>query len=152
MKVTIELDEKQARVVMAALDFYSRIAMGQFDEIHQMLLNTGRVRYSSTAHEYNVGDENLPLDLEYVRAIEQMYRNALFPELHPNAYYGIFSKEVGENAHIAWDIYQTVRHDISWFEYPEGHYPGMTFSTVNFDRPMQVDQKHKLPIVKVEEE
>jgi hypothetical protein len=128
LKMTITVDETQARVIMNALEFYTRMRLGQFDNaIADLFL----FRRKWNWEQFNYHALRL--------------KNTVFPELSENASYGIYNKEVGEWAQISWDIHQVIRHDLSWFLYPDG---GMT---VNFDKPMNTSE-HKLPLVEITEE
>lgn len=126
MKVTLELSEKQAGIVEEALEFYSRIHMGQFEELGNFF------------HKRNYNRDEF-------RHLTDQLRRCVFPELQRNAYYGICDKKhLSDNARIAWDIQQVIRHGVSWKRYPNG---GIT---VNFDPPMRTSESEGLPKVVVE--
>lgn len=128
IKMTITVDETQARVIMNALEFYARMSLGQFDNaIHDLFLGRRKWDWAQFDH------------------YAWLLKNTVFPELSKNESYGIYNNEAGEFAQIAWDIHQVIRHDLSWFMYPGG---GMT---VNFDKPMNTSE-HKLPRVEISEE
>ncbi|MNE89843.1 hypothetical protein D3C80_1872970 [compost metagenome] len=53
-----------------------------------------------------------------------------FPDLPINAYYSIGSDKTPTECKIAYDLYQVLVHDISWFNEPKGGW------TVNFQSPL----------------
>ena len=126
MKVTVELTEEQARVVANALDLYARIWTGQIEEPFSQLRLSGRFPTP---------------DREVTDSALRILKKAFFPELSYYASYGILSPEAGENAHIAWDIYQAIRYKLAWKKYPEGGH------TVDFHKPMKASTTQKLPEV-----
>jgi hypothetical protein len=123
-RVTLTLNPAQARVVMRALDLYSRLKMGQFDEI---------VSLFGFHREF---------DRDHARLLLRDLHTTVFPELHGNEYYGIFHEQAGDGRE-AWDIYQTIRHAVAWHREPEG---GIT---VDFDRPLK-SSAEPLPVVTIE--
>lgn len=126
MKVTLEMNETQAKVLMNALELYSRLKMGQLDTLKWMVVPI--IPETSSIVEFN-------------NTINEL-KKIMFPDLEPNQYYGIFMEEAGDGQ-IAFDIYQVVRHDISWFKEPKG---GVY---VDFNTPMRAS-KEPLPKVNVE--
>lgn len=135
-KVTIELTKKQAHVIMDALELYSRIYMGQFDAIEfRMHLDT--LDKALNRPEY---------DRELARMSLDVAKRILFPTLSPGAYVGITA--TNEDSRISWDIYQQIRHDISWHDYP-----GTPFEARgnHFDKPFKFSQQ-LLPKVTIREE
>ena len=128
MKVILTLTEEQAHVLNRALDFYSRIQMGQFHEIRRMFNNHG-------------SEDNVDFLLFSAR-------NELIPGLKalgPNAYNGIFSPEVDDSARACFDIIQAVRYKLAWKHEPKG---GIQ---VDFDEPMHMS-KMPMPIVELEDD
>lgn len=123
---TITLTSEHAKALVRACDFYSRIHMGQFDEIQSLLegihTNWGIQR-----------DLGLTTKLNEVRQI-------LFPMLSDTSYLGIMCKEVGKDAHLAYEVKKTIEHCVSWTDKPlkEGDFP-----TVNYDKPILFPSKIK---------
>lgn len=137
-KVQITMTVEQARYVMQAMNLYSRILMGQFDEIKYLFSCVGEdaeffKRDSEHWHRY------LDYHLDEIKKI-------VYPELHRNASWGITGKPCPENATIVYDIYKSMNHAISWHQNPKG---GLT---VNYDKPMHWYKDLPLPEVKVFEE
>jgi hypothetical protein len=122
----IEINEEQAKIIINALDFYSRIGIGQFIEI-------------VLAFSWWQCDEQW---FNHRNEVERLIYDAQFnlTGMPFNASYGIFSPEVHENAKIAWDIQQVIRYRLAWDRNPKG---GMT---VDFDDPMRSSTKD-FPII-----
>jgi len=130
-KYSLHIDEDQAKVLIKALDLYSRIGLGQFQEIIYAF-NWRKI----------VGREDF--DLRYGEAKEHLNKAKFHLTLHPpNASLGIFCKETPEEAKMTWDIQQVVRHRLAWDKEPKGGW------RVDFDNPMQSSQK-QLPTIKEE--
>jgi hypothetical protein len=123
--VTVTMTEEQARVVMDSLELYTRLSLGQIESL----------KY--------VGSVWKNIDHNAFEDAEIHMKHVLFPELARFESYGIYQKEAGRNAQIAWDILQSIRHPLSWFLHPEG---GIT---VNFGEPMLTCEGCKFPTVTV---
>lgn len=134
-KVTIELTEEQAYVIMDALEFMCRIEMGQFNEIP----------YRINQNTYDEALKHPKFDMRKAEEILREAKMVMFPQLQnmPGAYIGIAA--TNERSKVSWDLYQQIRHDLSWHRNPEG---GMT---VNFDQPF-VLSKQPLPKVTIMED
>ena len=76
-----------------------------------------------------------------VHAFDQRFREIFFPELRRDAYYGINSQLVHDNARVAWDILQVVRQHLAF--HALGKVVGQdkrdvrTMKGPDFDDPMQ---------------
>lgn len=127
IKIKLTLNEEQARVIINALDLYTRINIGQIRAISDVFLFRRKWNWDEF-HFYANG-----------------LKKTLFPDLQENESYGVHSSKVNESARIAWDIHQVLRHDISWFLNPNG---GMT---VNFDKPLKTSW-HAFPEVEIMED
>ena len=103
---------EQLRVILQALDIYSRIGQGQLWPIADLFIGNDQV------------------DLTKLREILRS-AGPLITELAPNSYFGINSKEVDEIYKMAYDMQQVLRNAQSWNESPTGGW------TANFDEPMQ---------------
>lgn len=123
----LELTGKQADVLVSALDLYSRILIGQFEEIAHLSLvyNVDMLPENMMERHHQFSDELRKLK-ERLLAIPR------------NGSFGIHSREVNDAARVAYDIQQVVRNALAWERTPEG---GIG---VNFDRPMQTGSQ-KLP-------
>ena len=141
-KVRITMTEYQARHVMYAMNLYSRVLMGQFDEIKHLFFGfgeEGKLYHRDEKHWHDYFDI-------YLEAIKRH----VYPELHPNAYWGITGfterNKCPPQATLVFDIYKMMDYKISWYKDPKG---GLT---VNFDKPMHFFDKCPLPEVEVFEE
>jgi hypothetical protein len=106
-KVEVNLSKKQALIVKEALNLYSRLLMGQVEEL-----------------SYFFGSKEISDSLSEIKSI-------LFPELENNSYYGIYQKDCSQESKIAYDIIQVLRNKIAWHENPEGK------NTVSFAPPLR---------------
>lgn len=127
----LELTSKQADVLVSALDLYSRILIGQFEEIAHLSLvhNVDMLPEKMMERHHQFSDELRKLK-ERLLAIPR------------NGSFGIHSKKVSDLARVAYDIQQVVRNALAWERTPGG---GIG---VNFDRPMQTSSQ-KLPPAKI---
>jgi hypothetical protein len=130
MKVTVEMSEEQARVVVKALDIFSRLHMGQVSdvELFYRLLNVG---------------QNKSFPSREVERLCESIKFYVFPELSPGSYHSISSEKISEDARVAFDLIQALRHPMAWKRNPEGG------QTVDFYDPMKT-AKSPLAKVKVE--
>ena len=114
-KYNLTLNEKQAEILVAALDHYSRIGIGQFEDV------------------LNVYDRNFKLNYEVREQLRHALDKTKITAGHPpNGSYGIHNPEVRDEFRTAFDIQQVVRHRIAWDRNPEGG------NQVNFDTPRQI--------------
>jgi len=125
-KYTLTLNEEQARILIRALDLYSRIGIGQFEEVAQ------------------VYDRGLKLDLTTRDRIRAGLNIAKVEAGHPvNGSYGIHNEKVDDEFRVAYDLQKVVRHRLAWDHQPQG---GMG---VHFDTPDQSGSQPLATIVKV---
>lgn len=116
----IEFTDKEIHIVLNALDFYSRIWIGQYNHILWDL------------RWYRNCDQLDALDNILRRKFLDM-RNIILPELRYyelSGSYGIFSPDRNIKAAIAYDMQQEFRYKSAWFLHPEGG------NTVNFGSPL----------------
>jgi len=106
----MELTQEQAYVVMDALELYSRIHMGQFENI-EFMLSLDRFNKKTNMHTYN-------RDLAKEHLMEA--RDVLFEGLSRNAYVGIIA--TNRRSQISWDVYQKIRYDISDYKNMNGEH------------------------------
>jgi len=141
-KVQVTMTVEQARLVMCAMDLYSRVLMGQFDMIKELFSGFGE-----EGEQYKRDSKYWHRDME---TLLNLVKKTVYPELHVNASWGITGyserNKCPPNATIVYDIYKSMSYAISWHEYPNG---GLT---VNFDKPMHWYNELPLPEVKVFEE
>lgn len=114
IKYTLTVTEDQARIIHDALDLYTRIGIGQFENVLE------------------VYDRGCRLKPEQRHAIRESLLCAKTAAGHPrNGSWGIHHVKVADRFRSAYDIQQVVRHQIAWDHNPKG---GIQ---VQFDRPQQ---------------
>lgn len=128
-RITIKLENPdEVYNLINALDFYSRIWIGQYLEINTLLSWSKKTMFGLKTEK-----DVIPLF--------QKIREQLLPELDYdlNGSYGIYSKKTNENARISYDIQQVVRYKQAYFLHPEG---GIT---VDYSYPLQTCKSIELP-------
>lgn len=134
-KIIITLTDKQAQVIVDALDLYTRLLMGQFNEIESLFIHHGKSEFWK--------NDKLR---ELLRTNLLITKIILLPELSDGAYYSILDKDhVPFVARVAYDIQSKMNHDISWHVHREG---GMT---TNFDKPFHAEHSQPLPKIEFQE-
>lgn len=130
----INLTDEQAYVLIDALDLYTRVHLGQFEEV------------ANVALEYNIcreGDEgdSEPEDFHDLReAIGRLkWMHCGFPQ---NGSHGIHNKKVHEHGKMCYDMQKVLRRHLAYKRSPEGG------STVDFDTPRQIANH---PLCKIED-
>lgn len=116
----------QGKAIRNALDFLSRVHIGQLDSMYWLLLWHGRSR------------ERVQ-ELQVLKDIILREVKPLVTDMPPNASWGISSPEVAERARIAFDIQQVVRYRLAWDEEPNGG------ATVDFYEPMRTSSEEPMP-------
>lgn len=118
-KYRMTMTEEQARLVIRALDFFSRMRMGQFAELIDLVISV---------KDGDIDDYRKRRD-EASRILLDA-RNVLMPELQImhsiNSSYSVYKFE---DSHAAWRTLQAIRSFIAWHNNPEG---GVT---VDFYKP-----------------
>ncbi len=124
-KYSIEITLEQAQTISRACELFGRLHMGQFKVL---------------ADEFIGCDTLSNVDLNKLRdgleQLEQLITGS------PNSYHGIASHKIPEKAKIAVDLYQVVRHRITWDKEPKGGFGVM------FDKPLPVTT-HPLAIIQL---
>lgn len=118
-KYCMTMTEGQAGLVIRALDFFSRMRIGQWHELIDLVLpvNGGDI------------DEYCKRRDEAARILLEA-RDVLMPELSDmNSLHGSYSVYMFDDARAAWHTLQAVRSCIAWHNNPKG---GVT---VDFDKP-----------------
>lgn len=126
MKYTLHLNEEQARVLIKALDFYSRIGIGQFREIVSNFVFDWCSIFKHKEGYYKA--------MKLAEAHIDLAKKLLTKMPH-NASLGISSPETPETAKVAYDLQQVIRHKVAWTNNPEGGH------TVDFHEPMKVSEQ-----------
>lgn len=143
---SLEIDEEQAQVLKLACEIFARLGIGQF---HQAL-------------------ENLPID--WKKAYSQDWNEDLLligKILSKHTQWNVdgWSKSLGihnarETSKIAWDLYQVIRHRLSWDraiteKFIENENSPRNWSDmmgVDYDEPLKVSGKLLAKIKKLNED
>lgn len=124
-KWQLTINHNQALTLIQALDLYSRIFMGQIEEI---------TRYGKALLPAVPSGE-----------LAEWFNNIkakMFPELPSgHAYHGIHSPEIDDVARVAWDLQQVIRHRVSWDTENTNDNDQYRFRGVNFDPPLRSSEK-----------
>lgn len=123
--VTITLTERQADILVRALDLYSRIGIGQICEVRQV---------------WNRFYRSFQPDMDMVQRLLDHAKYAM-TGFEGGASHGIGTREVNDEFKIAHEVRQQLWHDLSWHREPKGGH------TVNFDPPLKYTAE---PLPKVE--
>ena len=126
----LAMTERQAQVLVNALDLYSRIGMGQLTEVaHILRMNV-------------IGNPSGTVDA--LDAVERLTREAASLWMGGSGgYYGITSEKIRDVFRVAWDLQQVIRYRLAWDRKPEG---GIQ---VHFDDPMKTSEEELAIIKKV---
>jgi hypothetical protein len=96
MKIKLEMSRERALLLSKACEVIARIGMCQFKDMVELLIND---------YDYKFADE-----------IENYLKTKIKPELSRHAYNSILSNKVPEEYQVAWELYQTIRREIAWFD------------------------------------
>lgn len=129
VKYRLEMNEEQARTVVAALDLAMRIRLGQFGQIVEQCMEW----------EPDKTDEWCERR-EKAEAILLQARDIIMPDLRDmhslSRGYGVYAKEGTERL---YNVLLAVRSCLAYHEHPEGGY------TVDFREPMTIYVMEELP-------
>lgn len=121
-KYTVELNSEQLELVMKALDFYSRIQMGQVSELtNPFVIQLPNADYS------NVDDQLLSL------------KKSMFPELDAKTFYSIKTKKIPDTIRQTVDILDVMRHKLAWDNTTEEKPTG-----IKYNKPIHWSNEHDL--------
>jgi hypothetical protein len=134
----LELNEEHVAIINSALDLFSRVLMGQLDEVEATL------RWHDSTHDFAKFEE-----------LRHILKRAKATLGHPsNGSYGIHQPEVHDRARQAYDIQQVLRYVDAWAR--EGKNPKTDIRTsdmmqVSYDEPSKSSHKKdfKLPVMTV---
>ena len=116
---TLTVTEKQLQLIQKSLDFYSRVGIGQFEEIknhptfekhlHKEFEIDGKTDYSRY-HAVRDSADNVIFQA----------RNILYNDnsLGKNGSWGIYNPKVDESCREAFDLIQVIRHEF-WKSNPK---------------------------------
>ena len=100
MEYKLTLNEKQAAVVQHALEIYARLGIGQFRNALELLPLDGQIPEGWWASMDAIGS----ILSGHTKHGVNGWTSSL----------SIHSKDVSEDAQIAWDVHQVIRHRLSW--------------------------------------
>jgi len=123
----LTVTQAHVKLMIEALDLYSRVGCGQYQEV----LNTfGRL--------FKVPNEKREALGKACREIKEGLTDL------SDGYYSITSNETPEKAKISYELMKVLMHKIAWEEHPEGGHLHI------FDGPMKIT-KEPLATIKKEE-
>lgn len=127
-KFSLEINSAQAKIIVEALDFYSRIQSGQLSELTNVC--SGPLQQLITIEQSEDAEQLLgPI------------KKILFPNLQ-GQFYGITNKiDLPDSARVSYDIKRVIRGALAWDRKPEGDI------TVDFDK-IEALSKEPLPVIK----
>lgn len=144
----IEISDEQAYVIVEALDLFSRVLIGQSEEVgsvmnkynvnmlnSEVLGDVGK-QYTQSKPDKKAYDAHH----DFTNAIRSLKHNLL--GIHSNGSYGIHSEAVHDNARVAYDVQQVLRNHLAWKHHKDGSFGGTM--GVSFDKPYQTS-KLELP-------
>jgi hypothetical protein len=99
-KYRLIVDETQAQVIQQALDLYSRIGIGQLEEVANHLRFYDHTSLNAPDHYER---------LELGKKTMDLAKEIIF-KLPPNASFGIYSDKVPDRYRVSWDIMRVIRH------------------------------------------
>jgi hypothetical protein len=128
--VKLTLNEKQAEVLVRALDLFSRIGVGQIKEVQNVLslyLTKGRANDKAIAL----------VDTDRVcQLLDEIAKEYGHPR---GSHWSILSDQINDDFRVAYDIQQVVRNYLAWKLNPNG---GMQ---VDFYDPKKTSRTQELP-------
>ena len=130
-RYTLEMSSAQAAVLVAALDFYSRVGIGQIEEVQNMLNMESHAR---PERDY----QSVKNALDFVK------RELMGMESGQS--FGIFHPKLPDHFKVAWDLQQVIRYKTSWTANPAGG------TGVNYREPMKSSHHEDLATMEVSTE
>lgn len=122
-KFVITVDENQAKTISQALDFYTRICLGQFEEIEYML----RMKRIPLGSE--IKDNSFESQMMVAESVGHTLRFAKELLGHSSGgSWGIFSEEVPVSAKRCYEIQKVIDKAVAI-----SHNPDPEFKGVNYD-------------------
>jgi len=117
---SIRLTEEQLRIIQEALDFYSRVGIGQFNVIKEHPTFENQLKKEFTDEEGKVDYNRYHEVRDNVDLMLVQPRNMLLNDLTlpKNASWGIYNPDVDESCRVAYDLVQVIRHEF-WKANPD---------------------------------
>jgi hypothetical protein len=121
-KVTIELTPEQAYAVRDALDLYTRICLGQFEEIAHL------ARSEVIPQGLPSTTERQALKAQALERLEQLMAIAKGIVGHPpNGSFGIGHRHVHKSGHRAYEIKKALSRELAMFRDPNPEFKGVDY-------------------------
>ena len=115
LQYVLEMDEEQAQILTAALEFYARMSIGQWSELAELVLDM-------RDNDYCEKRDALANGLKKLRRIA-------FPDLGDTASYSVASNPYTCRA---WEFYTVLRHRIAWTRHPDGGMAVCFYAPISF--------------------
>lgn len=115
-KYKLEVDERQARVILAALDLYSRLGMCQWETLVDFARDQLWKPLEQELHEYGAPKETLfDIVLERLNLLRNFVTSIKTEVLFqsPNSSWGIHNDKVPRDCRAAYDIQQVLRKTVA---------------------------------------
>lgn len=126
MSYNLKISKMQAKVINKALDLYTRLLLGDLYELKRLYK-----------------DKDPDVSVEYIDTLCSQLKRIFVPALPDGVSYGIPAGS--EDAKMAYDLIQVIRHRIAWDENPGGG------AQVGFHDPMKF-ANHDLAEIEKDEE
>ena len=126
----LEMNEEQARTVIAALDFWMRMRIGQWDELRKLCWNFGNI----------VGTQEYETKRDAIDEKLMEARQIAMPELTRGASWGVYKFPCTERA---FNVLKAIRSARAWHNNPNGGW------TVDYDRPRAINVSEEMPVCEV---
>jgi hypothetical protein len=141
MEYNLKCNEEHLKIINKSLDLFSRVLMGQLDEVALVF------RFE------NINNDNF--DFNKINNLSNEFRNLKINiGLSPNSCYGIHNNEfVSDSSRKSYDILQVIRHKLAWDRVDKDPKKDdrdfKSMFGVSFDEPYKSsnDDKFKLPIL-----
>jgi hypothetical protein len=110
-QVRLVIGANTAYAMQSLLELFSRIGIGQFNEI------ASRARFTELKHA-----DGTPLDYDQLDELDKLadMLKVHLLGLHPNASHGIYSPNVHPDVQRTWALQRALRHRIAWDRQPQG--------------------------------
>ena len=128
-KYMLTMNEEQADITIKALDLYTRLRIGQWEELAELCIYF---------EPKNIDDYCEKRDT--AREILLAARRVVMPELTRGASFGVYKFPETERA---FNVLKAVRSARAWHNNPQGGW------TVDFDRPRAINVAEEMPACEV---
>lgn len=133
-KYVLTMNEEQAKITVAALDFYMRMRIGQWRELVDLCLQydyQNALEFSAYQSKRDEAEKRL-----------LQIRQFVMPDCPRGGSFGVYNFTETERA---FNVLKAVRSAMAWHKKPEGDI------TVDFDRPTAINVAEDMPKCEVRE-